>query len=146
MINYSKIFFLRNFFYSSASLTHLFLYNYSTKRLHGVFEATAPGALNIDPAAWRDAKAARHNASRSERRRGMRSRACGFERAPEVERAGVEAVVVVVVARVMADAVHRRVGRRAPVAQADEQALEPIISAVLRYDRRRLLFSLVKIR
>ncbi|XP_024365240.1 uncharacterized protein [Physcomitrium patens] len=30
----------------------LFLYNYSTKYLHGVYEATSDGGLNIDPEAW----------------------------------------------------------------------------------------------
>ena len=35
--------------------TALFMYNYTRKRLYGVFEATAPGGLNLDPTAWRNA-------------------------------------------------------------------------------------------
>ncbi|MFS7927131.1 putative development/cell death domain-containing protein [Helianthus anomalus] len=34
----------------------LFLYNYSTHQLHGVFEATSFGGTNIDPSAWEDKK------------------------------------------------------------------------------------------
>ncbi|KAG6791579.1 hypothetical protein POTOM_000702 [Populus tomentosa] len=34
----------------------LFLYNYSTHQLHGVFEAASFGGTNIDPAAWEDKK------------------------------------------------------------------------------------------
>ncbi|KAL8146641.1 uncharacterized protein LOC141705973 [Apium graveolens] len=30
----------------------LFLFNYSTRRLHGIFEAASPGTLNINPYAW----------------------------------------------------------------------------------------------
>ncbi|KAK1398142.1 DCD domain-containing protein [Heracleum sosnowskyi] len=32
----------------------LFLFNYSTRRLHGIFEAASPGKLNINPYAWSD--------------------------------------------------------------------------------------------
>ncbi|KAL4570650.1 hypothetical protein LXL04_026309 [Taraxacum kok-saghyz] len=34
----------------------LFLYNYSTHQLHGVFEAASFGGTNIDPCAWEDKK------------------------------------------------------------------------------------------
>ncbi|KAM0036107.1 B2 protein [Helianthus debilis subsp. tardiflorus] len=34
----------------------LFLYNYSTRQLHGVFEAASFGGTNIDPSAWEDKK------------------------------------------------------------------------------------------
>uniref|UniRef100_A0A0D9WKJ6 DCD domain-containing protein n=1 Tax=Leersia perrieri TaxID=77586 RepID=A0A0D9WKJ6_9ORYZ len=34
----------------------LFLYNYSTHQLHGIFEAASFGGSNIDPAAWEDSK------------------------------------------------------------------------------------------
>jgi hypothetical protein len=34
----------------------LFLYNYSTHQLHGIFEAASFGGSNIDPAAWEDNK------------------------------------------------------------------------------------------
>ncbi|KAK8658268.1 hypothetical protein V6N13_036477 [Hibiscus sabdariffa] len=34
----------------------LFLYNYSTHQLHGVFEAASFGGSNIDPTAWEDKK------------------------------------------------------------------------------------------
>nr|XP_043606051.1 B2 protein-like [Erigeron canadensis] len=34
----------------------LFLYNYSTHQLHGVFEAASFGGTNIDPLAWEDKK------------------------------------------------------------------------------------------
>lgn len=34
----------------------LFLYNYSTHQLHGVFEAASFGGTNIDPSAWGDMK------------------------------------------------------------------------------------------
>ncbi|PKU83235.1 B2 protein [Dendrobium catenatum] len=34
----------------------LFLYNYTTRRLHGVFEAASFGGSNIDPTAWKDFK------------------------------------------------------------------------------------------
>ncbi|KAG8045027.1 hypothetical protein GUJ93_ZPchr0008g13167 [Zizania palustris] len=34
----------------------LFLYNYSTHQLHGIFEATSFGGTNIDPTAWEDKK------------------------------------------------------------------------------------------
>ncbi|XP_022970042.1 hyphally regulated cell wall protein 3-like [Cucurbita maxima] len=34
----------------------LFLYNYSTHQLHGVFEAVSFGGTNIDPTAWEDKK------------------------------------------------------------------------------------------
>ena len=34
----------------------LFLYNYSTHQLHGIFEAASFGGTNIDPAAWEDKK------------------------------------------------------------------------------------------
>ncbi|KAL3635766.1 hypothetical protein CASFOL_020313 [Castilleja foliolosa] len=34
----------------------LFLYNYSTHQLHGVFEASSFGGTNIDPTAWEDKK------------------------------------------------------------------------------------------
>ncbi|KAJ9550094.1 hypothetical protein OSB04_022637 [Centaurea solstitialis] len=34
----------------------LFLYNYSTHQLHGVFEAASFGGTNIDPSAWEDVK------------------------------------------------------------------------------------------
>ncbi|KAK1564800.1 hypothetical protein Q3G72_011865 [Acer saccharum] len=34
----------------------LFLYNYSTHQLHGVFEAAGFGGTNIDPSAWEDKK------------------------------------------------------------------------------------------
>ncbi|KAK4803952.1 hypothetical protein SAY86_003769 [Trapa natans] len=34
----------------------LFLYNYSTHQLHGVFEAASFGGANIDPSAWEDKK------------------------------------------------------------------------------------------
>ncbi|XP_051137614.1 B2 protein-like [Andrographis paniculata] len=34
----------------------LFLYNYSTHQLHGVFEASSFGGANIDPTAWEDKK------------------------------------------------------------------------------------------
>lgn len=50
--------------------TALFLYNYSTRELHGVFEAVQPGALNIDPTAWTHATNARRTANACERRRG----------------------------------------------------------------------------
>ncbi|KAF6136171.1 hypothetical protein GIB67_001580 [Kingdonia uniflora] len=36
----------------------LFLYNYSTHQLHGVFEAASFGGVNIDPTAWEDKKCA----------------------------------------------------------------------------------------
>ena len=32
--------------------TALFLFNYSQRTLHGVYEATGPGALNLEPDAW----------------------------------------------------------------------------------------------
>ncbi|XVF60032.1 hypothetical protein PTKIN_Ptkin08bG0010300 [Pterospermum kingtungense] len=34
----------------------LFLYNYTTHRLHGIFEAASFGGSNIDPTAWEDKK------------------------------------------------------------------------------------------
>ena len=34
----------------------LFLYNYSTHQLHGIFEALSFGGTNIDPTAWEDKK------------------------------------------------------------------------------------------
>lgn len=34
----------------------LFLYNYTTHQLHGIFEATSFGGSNIDPSAWEDKK------------------------------------------------------------------------------------------
>ncbi|KAI6707046.1 hypothetical protein NL676_010008 [Syzygium grande] len=34
----------------------LFLYNYSTHQLHGIFEAASFGGTNIDPVAWEDKK------------------------------------------------------------------------------------------
>ncbi|KAH9743478.1 DCD domain-containing protein [Citrus sinensis] len=34
----------------------LFLYNYTTHQLHGIFEATGFGGSNIDPTAWEDKK------------------------------------------------------------------------------------------
>ncbi|KAE8734528.1 B2 protein [Hibiscus syriacus] len=34
----------------------LFLYNYTTHQLHGIFEATTFGGSNIDPTAWEDKK------------------------------------------------------------------------------------------
>ncbi|KAK9144027.1 hypothetical protein Syun_013427 [Stephania yunnanensis] len=34
----------------------LFLYNYSTHQLHGIFEASSFGGMNIDPNAWEDKK------------------------------------------------------------------------------------------
>ncbi|KAJ8764950.1 hypothetical protein K2173_010415 [Erythroxylum novogranatense] len=34
----------------------LFLYNYSTHQLHGIFEASSFGGSNIDPIAWEDKK------------------------------------------------------------------------------------------
>lgn len=34
----------------------LFLYNYTTHQLHGVFEATSFGGSNLDPTAWEDKK------------------------------------------------------------------------------------------
>ncbi|XP_022761544.1 B2 protein-like [Durio zibethinus] len=34
----------------------LFLYNYSTHQLHGIFEAASFGGTNIDPTAWEDKK------------------------------------------------------------------------------------------
>ncbi|KAK8494373.1 hypothetical protein V6N13_003367 [Hibiscus sabdariffa] len=34
----------------------LFLYNYTTHKLHGIFEATCFGGSNIDPTAWEDKK------------------------------------------------------------------------------------------
>ncbi|XVF51288.1 hypothetical protein PTKIN_Ptkin04bG0172800 [Pterospermum kingtungense] len=37
----------------------LFLYNYSTHQLHGIFEAASFGGTNIDPTAWEDKKCAR---------------------------------------------------------------------------------------
>ncbi|KAK7316512.1 hypothetical protein RJT34_00034 [Clitoria ternatea] len=36
----------------------LFLYNYSTHQLHGIFEAASFGGTNIDPMAWEDKKCA----------------------------------------------------------------------------------------
>lgn len=36
----------------------LFLYNYTTHQLHGVFEAASFGGTNIDPTAWEDKKCA----------------------------------------------------------------------------------------
>jgi len=30
----------------------LFLFNYSDRKLHGIFEATSHGGWNIDPTAW----------------------------------------------------------------------------------------------
>jgi len=52
--------------------TALFLYNYSSRKLFGVFEATAAPGLNLEPDAWRSAAQAsnrldvlaRNNASR----------------------------------------------------------------------------------
>ncbi|KAJ6792393.1 B2 protein-like [Iris pallida] len=40
----------------------LFLYNYSTHQLHGIFEAASFGGSNIDPTAWEDKKS--HGESR----------------------------------------------------------------------------------
>ncbi|KAJ4981104.1 hypothetical protein NE237_031941 [Protea cynaroides] len=34
----------------------LFLYNYATHQLHGIFEAASFGGTNIDPTAWEDKK------------------------------------------------------------------------------------------
>uniref|UniRef100_A0A7N0UWL5 DCD domain-containing protein n=1 Tax=Kalanchoe fedtschenkoi TaxID=63787 RepID=A0A7N0UWL5_KALFE len=34
----------------------LFLYNYTTHQLHGIFEAASFGGSNIDPTAWEDKK------------------------------------------------------------------------------------------
>ncbi|CAM6064706.1 unnamed protein product, partial [Sphagnum tenellum] len=34
----------------------LFLYNYTTHQLHGIFEASSFGGSNIDPTAWEDKK------------------------------------------------------------------------------------------
>ena len=36
----------------------IFLYNYSTHQLHGIFEAASFGGTNIDPTAWEDKKTA----------------------------------------------------------------------------------------
>lgn len=30
----------------------LFLFNYTDRKLHGVFEAASPGKLNINPTGW----------------------------------------------------------------------------------------------
>jgi hypothetical protein len=30
----------------------LFLFNYSDRKLHGIFEAASPGEMYIDPYAW----------------------------------------------------------------------------------------------
>lgn len=30
----------------------LFLFNYSDRKLHGIFEAAGPGQMNVDPYAW----------------------------------------------------------------------------------------------
>lgn len=30
----------------------LFLFNYSDRKLHGIFEAASPGKLNISPTGW----------------------------------------------------------------------------------------------
>ncbi|KAL0348565.1 UNVERIFIED_CONTAM: B2 protein, partial [Sesamum angustifolium] len=35
----------------------LFLYNYTTHQLHGIFEAATFGGTNIDPTAWEDKSA-----------------------------------------------------------------------------------------
>lgn len=37
----------------------LFLFNYSTRRLHGVFEAASDGGFNIDPYAWENVESTR---------------------------------------------------------------------------------------
>ncbi|KAI3453840.1 hypothetical protein Pfo_010503 [Paulownia fortunei] len=34
----------------------LFLFNYSTQQLHGIFEAASFGGTNIDPSAWKDSR------------------------------------------------------------------------------------------
>lgn len=34
----------------------LFLFNYSGRLLHGIYEAVGDGALNIDPSAWTEGK------------------------------------------------------------------------------------------
>ncbi|KAI7989326.1 hypothetical protein LOK49_LG13G00977 [Camellia lanceoleosa] len=46
----------------------LFLYNYSTHQLHGIFEAASFGGTNIDPKAWEDKK----NPGESRFRSGMK--------------------------------------------------------------------------
>lgn len=38
----------------------LFLFNYSDRTLHGIFEATSPGQMNIDPHAWMDGEDAEY--------------------------------------------------------------------------------------
>jgi Development and cell death domain len=37
----------------------LFLFNYSDRHMHGIFEAAGPGGMNIDPYAWSDDGSAR---------------------------------------------------------------------------------------
>lgn len=37
----------------------LFLFNYSDRQMHGIFEAAGPGQTNIDPYAWSDDGTAR---------------------------------------------------------------------------------------
>lgn len=34
----------------------LFLFNYSGRLLHGIYEAVGDGALNIDPSAWNEGR------------------------------------------------------------------------------------------
>jgi hypothetical protein len=36
--------------------TCLFLFNYSGRLLHGIYEAVGDGALNIDPSAWTEGR------------------------------------------------------------------------------------------
>ncbi|KAL2620746.1 hypothetical protein R1flu_000951 [Riccia fluitans] len=43
----------------------LFLYNYTTRCLHGVFEASSDGGLNIEPDAWGENKDSRKNGRQS---------------------------------------------------------------------------------
>jgi Ni/Co efflux regulator RcnB len=44
---------------SVRAIRPLFLYNYSTHQLHGIFEAASFGGSNIDPTAWEDNKVPR---------------------------------------------------------------------------------------
>ena len=59
---------------------HLFLFNTSTRRLHGIFEATSAGALDISPDAWPSGYGGRSQGSRYPSQ--VRSASPSFSRNP----------------------------------------------------------------
>ncbi|KAG6541734.1 hypothetical protein Mapa_016746 [Marchantia paleacea] len=63
----------------------LFLYNYTTRCLHGVFEASSDGGLNIEPDAWGENKESRKNGRQSVSRFPAQVRVRWREERPPLE-------------------------------------------------------------